>query len=330
MLSTRSAIPPQIGQFLQHELGKRFVLNLHWSLEDGLPVELGQRLVQAVPLDSSTSDSFDTALDALRKAVFATPAGFQFRGQQTSRSGLWMTVMSAADLLVLVREALNDKEWDQRFAGFASAWKPTEQTYVSIEMAVNDSACPLRFLMNKVPKKPGTDGPLRPNPRWFSRWCKFSESCGVIRVPSERGASRMRDWLGLTHKGRDVPLFVLRARMRYPATQIGGHRPTICEGFDNPVFKYPATDEYMAELCGSTADLERLQGWSDGPIDGGPEIVSPEAYFDSGTHECKFLGFAGDIRYDYQREEFHRHLLKASVSLEAIAAEVARKLDLIY
>lgn len=313
-------LPVPLASLLRSERGKRILLNLYWSLQEGLPVDVALRLVQAVPRHPALEERAGQLLNELENVVFAHPELFQFQGQPASSSGLWMTVKSAAELYELLHLAVGDegmKDFPEA-KEMGGGGERKRLTYSTIARSITNAR--VRFRISRM------SNTGRPYPAWLSRWCQFRECFADRKLTDDALATRLRDWLGLAHLGR-LPLFMLCLRKPASASVIGACRPTVCDGFTNSMFKYPAAPEYKEAACGSTADLEVLrQGGR--PIDGGSEVIVHEMHFDVTTHRCEFLGISDALGYDAEVEEFHRHLLNGATTLVAAANDVASKLGM--
>ena len=103
---------------------------------------------------------------------------------------------------------------------------------------------------------------------------------------------RMRDWLGLGHMRRGVPLFAFKSRepLRKARTRPTIARPTIFDGVDHNYFKHRASDVaqygwgYTLDLDAARAELPNC--------DGGPEAITPGMLFGD-RFTCLFIGHIG-------------------------------------
>jgi hypothetical protein len=164
---------------------------------------------------------------------------------------------------------------------------------------------------------------VRPAPSWFSRWCEFVSRHPGLSEPSRELAGRLRDWLGLVQYGERTPLFVLRTHDPTAVAEIVARRPTVFEGFDNPMYKHRAADEFNRQHYGSAADIvlaRRPPGVPD-HLDGGPELVSRGVRFTSTRFTCVYVGRAPALDFD-PFAEFHPRLLPDGLTVADVLREI--------
>jgi len=323
------------------EGGKRFLLNLLGALEaNHLAVELVRRLLGDIAGAQSPGNPlypFHPMLEVLREVIFDTPDDYQFQGPPPASSeGIWMTVKSAENLAGMLRSdpAVPAARLRDILIGIDTygPWNGLpDEALLRIEEAVNDPASDFGFVLaRRIPRKrfASSGAPdLRPAPAWFSRWCEFTKGHPGLTAPSGELAGRLRDWLGLAHFGEATPLFVLRTNGPCGVDEIVAHRPTVFEGFDNPMYKHRAADEFNRHLYGSAADivLARRPPAVPDRLDGGPELVSRGVRFASRRFTCVYVGRTPALDFD-PFAEFHPRLLPDGLAVTDVPREIHRRL----
>jgi hypothetical protein len=303
------------------EQGRRFLLNLHWALEDGSCAGILDRLATAVGPIEDASRRAQITLERIKAAIFARPEEFQFRGRAPSPApARWITIRSAEELLKLARSGLG-AAYGGPFSDIVPEGQDENQSdrhYRDIAKRFNYAEPSLSFPLSQVYGD-------RLAPVWLSRWGAFSQDCPEAQ-DLRRAATRLRDWLGLAHYAAQRPIFLIRTRAEVHPEDLDAHRPTILDAMPPRLFKHPTAPGRDWAGCGSTADIALLRQAGSATVDGGPEVVARHVRFSSATHECLFLGRVGELDYDWEEECFHRHLLPRAGGLEAVLAQLAGRL----
>jgi hypothetical protein len=316
----------QLEAFASDEQGLRFLLNLYWGLRDNSMKAVAKKVCGAVEAleDTDAASTKGRRLDDVVRAIFKTPDTFQFHGPEPDKQPVrWMTVRSAEELLKRAKDGLSPTQYDDLFAGQAPEGMDgdrPEDIYADIADTLNDAAPEITFSLSQFYGK-------RPAPVWLSRWCEFERDClESTSIKLRSAGTRIRDWLGLSHYGFNRPLFLIRTREPISASDLNAHRPTILDAMPPRLFKHPTSNTKNWAGCGSTADIELLAAGNGQSVDGGPEVVARQLMFCSSTHECFFLGRAGDLRYDWENAKFHSLLMPSNQQLDAVLAEIQEHL----
>lgn len=325
-----------LRQLAQDEGGKRFLVNLWQGMHtDQVPVRPVRRLLEAVlaaPKPSATDD-WHPYLATLREVIFDDPDAYQFVGPRAyGGHGRWMTVKSASDLVELVRTTSGRPAKDLEHLFYpVKLTEPLhgrpDDTYRVIAEVLSESVTDLKFLLARVAFPASRAGVSKTSPRavpvWLSRWCSFEEAFPDCSLPSPKCAGRIRDWLGLTHYGVDVPLFAIRMRGVADSSTLPASRPTVLDGFNHPMFKHRTAETYDAEHCGTATDLDLIDKPPSGPgdLDGGPEVVSQSIWYDPTRFECAYVGKTPRLPF-YPFGNFHSRLIGIEGDLDSIVGSL--------